>query len=247
MFEEWYNINMSRIIHQAWILLAVFGALVATIAVFAQVPEVVNTASTDGRVAISGTVPKSMGTFRIFTDLAESMKPHTAVVGSIYEIVPEAFVLPFPVDLVFKYTDKDLVGHDPSDLSIAHWNKEIKRWELVDTTIDRENNTLSTSTRSLSKWALVWKESHEIPGEVLVLASKLLDNRPADMVGYTIDIEYAFVPNDYVLLFPHFMQDGCNGYIPGSSQSMIQDQVQVGEIFYRITLTWDLGDIDRCY
>lgn len=222
-------------------------AVIAALAVFANPPEEIRIQSSDGRVRLEGRAPRDLGPFTIEKNEARGSAPHTAVVGGIYDISPSLVLLPLPVRLTFTYNPDELGSGNPLDLVIARFDVSRDRWEPVPGTVDLLRESVTANVRTLSEWALLVREDFIAPPELETSAWELLlENRPPNVVGYTVDLEYATVPNDFVLYRPAHIRDGCRGFFEGEEEKVTSDIVIIEETTYRIRITWELGDQDRC-
>jgi PKD repeat protein len=73
----------------------------------------------------------------------------------------EIAALSQPATSTVKYSEADVAaaGGDPKNLVLAYWDEAAGRWEVLKTTVDTANMTLSASTTHLSTWAVLAKNT----------------------------------------------------------------------------------------
>lgn len=240
------TMHQMKIRPKDYLLIAFFAAF-AALAVFARFSEKINVMSADGRAVLAGQAPQSFGQFSIIKEETLSKAPHTAVVGAVYRVNPESRLLPIPLTLGISYADIDLRGRAPDDLVLGRWHDAATRWESVPSMIDKVQKRIYTETRSLSLWTLMAPASPYLPPSLDVLIASLIQNRPSDALGYTVAVDYATVPNDFVLLRPTYREDLCRPFIRGDRQKIVEDVIFENGVTYRVVVTWELGDPARCH
>ncbi|MDP3985489.1 MAG: hypothetical protein Q8P82_01880 [bacterium] len=225
---------------------AVFAiAAVAVFAVFARAPEEVRVVSADGRMAITGAAPRSIGPFSIRENDDLSAGARTAVVSPIYSITPSDVLLPQPLRIEYQYGDIP-IEQNPLAITLARYHAAMARWEPVPTQVDFRRAVVYADVRIFSDWALLRIEDLKIPESVDVAADRLIAAAPADAVGFLLDVEYARVPEDFVLLRPAYRVGGCRGLLEGQEKQQIRETMKEGDVWFRITLTWETGGRERC-
>lgn len=230
-------------------LLLVMGAFLAALMVFVRSPEEIRVRSNDGRVELSGSAPRRLGLFQITKNESMSAVAHTALVAPVYEILPANTVSPLPLHLSMTYNSSELAGRNPIDLSVVRFDGMYGRWEALPSTVDLMTHTVNADTRILGIWSLAYREDPGVPTEFSDLINQLKSPAgapPPRAVGFTVDLEYAKATDDFVLYRPAFIRDGCQGFFNGEEEKIIGYVVTVGEITYRATITWEIGDTDRC-
>ena len=97
-----------------------------------------------------------------------------------YNIESKDISTSFSATLKFKYSDEDFAaaGISESDITIAYFNKNISKWEVMTTQIDPINNIASAEVNHFSLWALTSKNEELI-------------------TGVEEEIEESIVPSDY--------------------------------------------------
>lgn len=223
------------------------AAILASLVVFTRSPEDISVQSANGRARLDGQAPRSLGAFTIIKEETPSANLEAPFVSPIYDITPNASLLPLPVRVSISYTREDLNGRNALDLSLARFNQGLDRWEPIASKTDLLRRTVTAETRSLSRWSILMRENVSVPEELKQLADRLLANPPANTVGYTIDLDYAREPETFALFSPSFRRDGCSGFFAGDEQKIVQESLKVGELTYRVTLTWEIGDTSRCF
>ncbi len=81
-----------------------------------------------------------------------------------YEFIPNGLEFIPDATISFKYNNLELKNGGVYIMYYDEWNK---KWTFVDSTIDRENNLISTKVKHFSNYALVTKESLPLTGFVL--------------------------------------------------------------------------------
>lgn len=225
----------------AVVLLAALAALI----VFSRTPETVAIESADGRVRLEGQAPRDLGLFRLVKSEVATETGGTARVGAVYEAEPTDVLLPLPLRLSLRFDRVELDGTSPLDLVIARFDTRRDRWEPLLSSVDLLRETVVTEVRSLGRWALIRRETISTPSTVDAFVDAFLEI-PVEVLGYTLDLEYARAGADFVLYAPAYRRGGCNGFFEGEEEHVVQESILLPPLTYRATLTLELGDTARC-
>lgn len=201
---------LSHAHRSQWIAPAVIVALVAIIAgallwLDAE-PEYRRVASADGVVTVEGLFPSSLSV-AITEDKGASSSPWTAAIGSLYVIEPDDVLLPSPATITFRLDRASIESN--LDLAVGFFDTDQGLWVPLETAIDRALMTASAQTNHFSHWALIAPLPlvPEVDRDFLIDAA--LDAAPANAHAYSIDLAYATVEGDFVLIEEGAKADRC--------------------------------------
>lgn len=188
------------------ILALVFVLVIAgAFLLFDSDPEHRIVTSDDGRVAIEGELPMALNV-AVQKDQGASEKVWTAVVGDVYIVSPDGVQLPTDVAVQFDVQDLDVDG----SLSIGFFEPQRSMWVPVGTQYDAVRHVLEARTNHFSHWALLRLN------DVIVsdrdrdqILDRALQSVPLGAHSYSIDLGYATVDGDVVLLDEAMKQHAC--------------------------------------
>lgn len=202
-----------------WVAPAVTVALVAIIAgallwLDAE-PESRHIQSADGTVTVEGLFPSGLSV-AIAEDKGASSSPWTAAIGSIYVIEPDDVLLPSPATITFDL-DRALI-EGGLDVAVGFFDTDQGLWIPLETVVDGALMTASAQTNHFSHWALIAPSPliPEVDRDLLIDAA--LDAAPTNAHAYSIDLAYATVEGDFVLIEEDVEADRCAENVVGRTQ-----------------------------
>ncbi len=184
-------------------------------------PEHRRFVSPDGAVTVEGLFPSGV-TLDIAEDKGASLTPWTAVISPVYVIEPDDVVLPSPVTVTFCILcDTHPIGREIDDLFehafIGYYDVSRGLWVSLESERDKTAGTLSTQTTHFSHWALLYRNVIMSSADKEALINDALEAAPTNANAYSIDLAYAMVEGDFVLLEEGVVADRCDETIVGRS------------------------------
>ena len=137
-----------------------------------------------GEVTTDDTLDGAVVYFDIETDTTDTTS------GGLGKIAAEGF----EADITIEYTDEQFEEsgvEDENDLTFAYFNEEDSTWVQQETTVNAENNTVTTTTTHFSVWVLANKDNFGGEGEEEVQITSIKIT-PADT---TVSIGASFIFN----------------------------------------------------
>lgn len=159
-------------------------------------PEFVQAQSDDGLFAVEGDVPSTVAV-HVAKDVDASNKVWTSVVSDVYVAEPDGVLLPVPVTIHMKAADYS----GSKTYSIAYFDGDRNTWVPVDTTRNTETGLFEAHTNHFSHWALLERpviNTFDTDREALLADVHAMI--PVGTTGYSVDLAYATVDADFVLL-----------------------------------------------
>ena len=160
----------------------------------------------------------------------------TAVVSPIYTLVADESVLSIPAELRMR------VEGAGENLKIGMYDEVFGMWRIFPTElVDRK--FVTRLSRFEGRFAVLAPEDVVHPNFEVEI-ERLLDAAPAGSVGYEIEVGYARVPGDFVMLEGEHLSGGCAGQL----QSGIATQMtSIADIFadtleYQVVAIWQIGE-----
>lgn len=219
----------------------VFVIIGSVFLIVSQDPEQRIITSDDGRVILQGEFLSSdhvsIGTVPVAPGAS-----FTAVLPPIYQFYPAGKILTQPTTLTINY-DSSITDIDSTRLRIAYYDDDFGMWRSMDTNVDVVKQQASTTIRHLSKWALLLLDDIARPNFDQEI-SAMVDASPAGAIGYQMEIGYADVPGDFVILDGAGKSGGCGGqYRTGISTQMTSKGSVFGDhLEYQTVALWQIGD-----
>lgn len=207
-------------------------------------PEARMVVSDDGRLTISG---KFLAAEQFAIGAPQSALSSTAVIGSSYQLYPPDHLFSPLVTISINYQN-DVSDADAPRLRFGYFDDAFSMWRPVYTTIDPSQHTATAEIDHTAHWALLLLDDIARPDATSDTAF-LIAAAPEDAVGYQLEVGYAQVPGDFVILQGAGQSGGCGGqYKTGRSTST----TSLGTVFsdnleYQIVVVWQLADgcLDR--
>jgi len=232
-----------------YILLIVFVAAATTFLMLAKDPERVTVTSEDYQVVVDG--PVREGTVvRITKNEALSRELHTAVVAPVYDIEPNRTVFEQPLDLTM-FFNPDLVAA-AQDLALGYFDTDRSAWRVVPSEVDGQGHHVQASVDHFSPWTILLKREVVISPDVIDLLDSMIANGfRENVVGYTADIAYSTIEDDFVILFDDYREGGCNTVFQIGDRLQTQAKEIVApasvdgeeqEVTFKVLIDWQLGE-----
>lgn len=179
------------------LLVVVFFSAVLLAVLFLDAhPEFDRAQADDGLFLVEGNVPSTVD-IHVTKDLAASTQSWTAVASGVYVVEPDGILLPAPVTVQLLSAGYE----ETSAYAIGFFDTQQNVWVPVDTTRDEERGVFEARTNHFSHWALLKKPTvnmYDTDREALL--ADVYAMMPVGTTGYTVDIAYATVDADFVLL-----------------------------------------------
>ncbi|MEK7108152.1 MAG: hypothetical protein AAB898_00600 [Patescibacteria group bacterium] len=172
-------------------------------------PEYRRVQSADGVVTVEGLFPSGL-LVTITEDKGASGSPWTAVMGSVYVIEPDDVLLPSPATVTFKT--------EQTNPAVAFFDTDQGLWVPLETIVDRVLMTASVQTNHFSHWALMAPSPLISEADRDALIHAALDAAPSNAHAYSVDLAYATVEGDFVLVEEGARADRCAENAVGRTQ-----------------------------
>lgn len=232
----YHNPIMPRTLYAIALLFILSGTLFV---LASGEPEARVLESDDGRLTITG---KFLATEQFTIGAPKRALSSTAVVGPSYQLYPPDHLFSPPVTINLNYQN-DVSDDDAPRLRFGYFDEAFSMWRPVYTTMDPSTHTASAEIDHTAHWALLLMDDIARPNLANSIAF-LLDAAPEQAVGYQLEVGYAQVPGDFVILQGAGQSGGCGGqYKMGTSTST----TSLGNVFsdsleYQIVVVWQLAD-----
>jgi len=227
-------------------LFVIAGILIAAGTIFivvSRTPEDRTVLSDDGRVTLLGSFDSTQSV--ALSTLPTSTAPFTAVVGPVYQLLPDHLSFTRDSQLSMKYSDLGISAMDAYRLQIGWYDDSITMWQPLDSDVDPSRGLVTANIRQFARYALL------LPGQVArpnleQETQKLIDAPPAGAVGYETFVGYATAPGDYVLLPGLGKSGGCAGkFVTGENGKptmLTSMSVHFGDhLDYEVVARWQIG------
>lgn len=228
---------MQKVLRIVVILLVALGTLTV---LQLRAPEERTFTSDDGLLTLSGSFTASE---KITIDETTSSQQHyTAVVSSVYQFYPSDKILSAParLSIIYPTTTQDADTHR---LALGFFDQSFNMWRSVDSDLDAATRTVSTQTFHLGRLALLQLDDVARPNIDAEIES-LIASPPQGAVGYQLELGYADVPGDFVILPGAGKTGGCAGqYKTGESTQMTSRASVFSEhLEYQVVALWQIGE-----
>lgn len=211
-------------------IVAVFGFMLF----FNTDPERLRVASADMSFSVVGDVPSDIE-ITVSKDIAASERPWTAVVGDVYVISPDGVVLPTPVTIRASAIGRSI----DRNYAIGYFDTVLNTWVPIETIRDDVRGVFEARTDHFSHWALLQlPEFTVLDSDKERLIETALSTVPAGANAYSVDLAYATVPGDFVMLETHVSSGECAG------TSTVKEEEQITSVEKRATLLLDEIEFD---
>lgn len=225
-------------------LFAFVGVLVAAGTFFlllAKSPEAEVVMSDDGLVRLSGDFIAPEGLQIRATETDEGS--FTAVVGSVYVFTPSNVPFAGPVTLFMSYPD-EISEEETARLRIGEYDEAFGMWRPLPSEVSLERGDVRTpmdstgTTRALLLLDPVGRPNFDAEMDQLIASA------PAGAVGFEMEVGYADVPGDFVMLEGAGSAGGCAGQFQSGESTVTTSIADVfGEqLEYQIVAVWQLGE-----
>lgn len=235
-----------------WVAPAVTVALVAAVAgallwVDAQ-PEYHRVESTDGVVTVEGLFPSDLSV-AITEDKSASSSLWTAAVSKIYVIEPDDVLLPSPATITFHLNLFPIDTVDVPYMSIGYYNTDRGMWMPLPSDRDPDG-AINAKTNHFSHWALIAPSPLIPEADRDALINDALSAAPANAHAYSVDMAYATVEGDFVLIEEDVQADRCAETSVGRTQRVttttdrpaaiyVNDEARAATL--RAVIHWETG------
>ena len=177
------------------LLVSFFAAILASVLFLDSHPEFERIVAADGGLTVEGELPGDLDV-RVLRDEDASNQDWTAVVSDVYVVEPDDVLLPTAVAMQMPIGDADDVAH-----SIGFFDTDRNVWVPLDTRKDTERGIFEADTTHFSHWALLASPTVDVFDlDRATLFSDIAHSMPPGTNGYRVDLAYATVDGDFVLL-----------------------------------------------
>lgn len=191
-----------------WSIAFGFMVLASIFLLFSHDPEIMEVASADGAVTITGVARNTVQ----FTVTPVSVETGSVLFGSAYDIAPSGAALDEPVALSFRLAGLPV---SPGGVVVYRYDAEMLLWEMVLPIVAHTDELIAIETNILGRFILGVREEVDLPNYVEVY-DDLVDAPPQDAVGYVIAVGYSRPGEPAVRLSGAGEQGGCGGAVlPG--------------------------------
>lgn len=229
---------MQKVWRWALIVLVVAGTCGVLIA---RTPEERVVKSDDGLVWLSGVFASTKDlSIGIATTIDASNS--TAVISSVYQLYPPNLVLSTPAVLTMTYPTT-LSDNEVHQLTISEFDSAFGMWRPMDTSIDTSAMTVSTLVDRALRFALLLPDAVARPNMDAEI-ERLVSASPQGAVGYAMEVGYADVSGDFVIVPGLGKTGGCaRQYQMGQSTQMTSlTQTFSDHLQYQVVAVWQIGD-----
>ena len=202
------------------LIVVLIAVMVGALLFLNEEPEHRRFVSTDGVVTVEGLFPSGV-TLNIAEDKGASLTPWTAVVGSVYVIEPDDVVLPSSVAITFcSFCATRPAGIDDlfEHAYIGSYDADRGLWIPLESERDKATMVISTQTTHFSHLALLYKNVIASSADKEALINDALEAAPTNANAYSIDLAYATVEGDFVLLEEGVAADRCEETVVGRTE-----------------------------
>ena len=208
-------------------------------------PEFISVSAPDEGLRVVGEVPHSVDV-RVVKDLAASDQAWTAVDGSVYAVSPDGVLLPAHVTIQMPTLGR------AGDYAIGWFDPSRSLWLPQETQRDDVRGVFETRTDHFSHWALLRHADVAVPERVREgLIEEAIAERPEGTIGYRVDLAYATVDGDFVLLESLVAQGRCESpsvradreekYTVVDERLSIDVDTTETDVWLRTFVTWQTG------
>lgn len=208
--------------------------------VVSRTPEERTVLSDDRRAMLVGAFESSQAVS--LSALSPSSVPYTAVIGPVYQLLPDHLTFNRDLQLSMKYGDQTVGSTDAYRLQIGWYDDTIKMWRPIDSDLDPSREWVTANIRTLGRYALLLPAQIARPN-LETETQKLIDAPPTGAVGYETFVGYATQPGDYVLLDGLGKSGGCAGkFVTAPSTTMTSASQHFGDhLDYEVVALWQIG------